>query len=236
MTKEEFLKTIKGKMIVSCQAVKGEPLYVEEKSIMYLMARAAKEAGAECIRTSSIRDVIAIKEETSLPVIGLIKKQYEGFDSYITTTMKEVDELVEAKADVIAMDCCFSKRGDGKDISTFMKEVRTKYPKQILMADISTFEEAKNAQEIGFDLVSTTMSGYSKHTANKDKSRPDFELLEKCVKELSIPTVCEGRIHTPEEAKEAFRRGAYAIVVGGAITRPLEIAQRFYAALKNNNG
>ena len=92
MTKEEFLKTIKGKMIISCQAVKGEPLYVEEKSIMYLMARAAKQAGAECIRTSSVRDVIAIKEETGLPVIGLIKRQYEGFDSYITTTMREVDE------------------------------------------------------------------------------------------------------------------------------------------------
>ena len=132
MTKEEFLKTIKGKMIISCQAVKGEPLYVEEKSIMYLMARAAKQAGAECIRTSSVRDVIAIKKETGLPVIGLIKRQYEGFDSYITTTMREVDELVEAKSDVIAIDCCFSKRGDGKDISTFMKEVRAKYPNQIL--------------------------------------------------------------------------------------------------------
>lgn len=231
MTKEEFLKTIKGKMIISCQAVKGEPLYVEEKSIMYLMARAAKQAGAECIRTSSVRDVIAIKKETGLPVIGLIKRQYEGFDSYITTTMREVDELVEAKSDVIAIDCCFSKRGDGKDISTFMNEVRAKYPNQILMADISTFEEAKNAQDIGFDIVSTTMSGYSKHTADKDKTKPDYELLEKCVKELSIPTVCEGRIHTPEEAVEAFKRGAYAIVVGGAITRPLEIAQRFYAAL-----
>ena len=196
MTKEEFLKTIKGKMIISCQAVKGEPLYVEEKSIMYLMARAAKQAGAECIRTSSVRDVIAIKKETGLPVIGLIKRQYEGFDSYITTTMREVDELVEAKSDVI-----------------------------------STFEEAKNAQDIGFDIVSTTMSGYSKHTADKDKTKPDYELLEKCIKELSIPTVCEGRIHTPEEAVEAFKRGAYAIVVGGAITRPLEIAQRFYAAL-----
>ena len=110
MKKEEFLNTIKGKLIVSCQALEGEPLYVEEKSIMYLMARAAKKAGAECIRTNSVRDVIAIKEETGLPVIGLIKKQYEGFDSYITPTMKEVDELVEAGSDCIAIDCCFSKR------------------------------------------------------------------------------------------------------------------------------
>jgi len=228
MTKEEFLKTIKGKLIVSCQAVEGEPLYVEEKSIMYLMARAAKRAGAKCIRTSSIRDVVAIKEETGLPVIGLIKKQYEGFDTYITTTMKEVDELVEVNSDCIAIDCCFSKRGDGKDISTFMKEVRAKYPSQILMADISTFEEAKNAQDIGFDIVSTTMSGYSKHTADKDKTKPDFELLEKCIKELDVPVVCEGRVHTPLTAKESLDKGAFAVVVGGAITRPLEIANRFY--------
>lgn len=231
MNKQELLETIKGKLIVSCQAVKGEPLYVEEKSIMYLMARAAKLAGTPCIRTSSIRDVIAIKEETGLPVIGLIKIQYDGFDSYITPTMKEVDELVEAKSDVIAIDCTFSKRGDGKDISTFMKEVRAKYPNEILMADISTFEEAKNAQDLGFDIVSTTMSGYTKHTADKDKTKPDFELLEKCVKELNVPVIMEGKVHTPERAVEALKRGAYAVVVGGAITRPLEIAQRFIKAV-----
>jgi len=236
MNKDEFLNHIKGKLIVSCQAVKGEPLYVEEKSIMYLMARAAKMAGCECIRTSSIRDVIAIKEETGLPIIGLIKKQYEGFDSYITTTMKEVDELVEAKADCIAIDCCFSKRGDGKDISDFMKEVRAKYPKQILMADISTYEEALNAQTLGFDIVSTTMSGYSPHTMNKDKTKPDFVLLEECVANLNVPVICEGKIHTPEAAVEALSKGAYAVVVGGTITRPLEIAQRFIKAVEQYRG
>ena len=234
MKKEEFLKTIKGKLIVSCQAVEGEPLYVEEKSIMYLMARAAKKAGAECIRTSSVRDVVAIKEETGLPVIGLIKIQYEGFDSYITPTMKEVDELVEVGTDCIAIDCSFSKRGDGKTINDFMKEVREKYPDQILMADISTFEEGINAQELGFDILSTTMSGYTKHTeANKTKD-PDFALLEHLVKEAKIPVVCEGRVHTPSQALEALQKGAYAVVVGGAITRPYEIALRFYEEVKKH--
>ena len=113
MKKEEFFEQIKGKVIVSCQAVPGEPLYVEEKSIMYLMARAAKQAGTPAIRTSSIRDVIAIKEETGLPVIGLVKVQYEGFESYITPTMKEVDDLVAAGSDVIALDCTEQKRWDG---------------------------------------------------------------------------------------------------------------------------
>lgn len=123
MDKREFFERIKGQMIVSCQAVPGEPLYVEEKSVMYLMARAAKMAGTPAIRTGSVRDVVAIKEETGLPVIGLIKIQYPGFESYITPTMKEVDELCEAGSDVIALDCTFSRRGDGRDVSDFIREV-----------------------------------------------------------------------------------------------------------------
>lgn len=110
MTKQEIFDSIKGKVIVSCQAVPGEPLYVEEKSIMYLMARAAKRAGTPMIRTSSIRDVVAIKEETGLPVIGLIKINYPGFESFITPTMKEVDELAEVGSDIIALDCTDMKQ------------------------------------------------------------------------------------------------------------------------------
>jgi len=104
------------------------------------------------------------------------------------------------------------------------------------MADISTFEEAKNAEAIGFDVVSTTMAGYSKHTENIDKSKPDFDLLDLCVKNLHIPVVCEGRVSTPELAVEALKHGAFAVVVGGAITRPLEIAKRFIGAVEKYNG
>ena len=111
MTKKEILDAIHGKMIISCQAVEGEPLYVEEKSIMYLMARAAKQAGTPAIRTSSIRDVIAIKEETGLPVIGLVKIQYPGYEGYITPTMKEVDDLVAAGSDVVARTALFVNVG-----------------------------------------------------------------------------------------------------------------------------
>ena len=120
MTKKELLDAIHGQMIISCQAVKGEPLYVEEKSIMYLMARAAKQAGTPAIRTSSIRDVIAIKEETGLPVIGLVKIQYPGYEGYITPTMKEVDDLVAAGSDVVALDCTLRKRGDGTTVNEFI--------------------------------------------------------------------------------------------------------------------
>lgn len=230
MKKEALFEQIKGKIIVSCQAVPGEPLYVEEKSIMYLMARAAKQAGTPAIRTSSIRDVIAIKEETGLPVIGLIKIKYEGFESYITPTMKEVDELVAAGSDVIAFDCTTQKRGDGKTIDEFIVEVRKKYPDAILMADISTYEEGINAWKLGVDMVGTTMSGYTAHSPKTDG--PDYELVKRLSSEVDIPVIGEGRVHSPEQAVEMLNAGAFAVVVGGAITRPLEIAQRFIKAVE----
>ncbi|MDE7208028.1 MAG: N-acetylmannosamine-6-phosphate 2-epimerase [Lachnospiraceae bacterium] len=231
MKKEALLEQMKGKVIVSCQAVPGEPLYVEEKSIMYLMARAAKQAGTPVIRTSSIRDVVAIKEETGLPVIGLIKVQYDGFESYITPTMKEVDALVEAGSDVIAIDCTNQKRGDGKSISEFITEVRSKYPDEILMADISTYEEGVNAWKLGMDLVGTTMSGYTPYSPKLDG--PDYELVKKLSSTVDIPVIGEGRVHSPQQAVEMLNAGAFAVVVGGAITRPLEIAQRFIKAVES---
>ena len=230
MKKEALFEQMKGKVIVSCQAVPGEPLYVEEKSIMYLMARAAKQAGTPVIRTSSIRDVTAIKEETGLPVIGLIKVQYDGFESYITPTMKEVDALVEAGSDVIALDCTNQKRGDGKSISEFITEVRRKYPDEILMANISTYEEGVNAWKLGVDIVCTTMSGYTPYSPKLDG--PDYELVKKLSSTVDIPVIGEGRVHSPEQAVEMLNAGAFAVVVGGAITRPLEIAQRFIKAVE----
>lgn len=227
---KELTEKIKGELIVSCQALPGEPLYVEEKSIMYLMARAAKQAGAKCIRTSGIRDVIAIKEETGLPVIGLIKIQYDGYESYITPTMREIDELVEAGTDIVALDCTLRKRGDEITINEFIKQIKEKYPAVILMADISTFEEGVNAYQCGVDFVGTTMSGYTEFT--KDLDGPNFELVQRLVKELPIPVIAEGKIHAPEEAKKMLQLGAHAVVVGGAITRPLEITERFINALK----
>lgn len=234
MTKKELLDAIHGRMIVSCQAVKGEPLYVEEKSVMYLMARAAKQAGATMIRTSGVRDVVAIKEETGLPVIGLIKIQYEGYDAYITPTMKEVDELVEAGADIVALDCTIRKRGDGTTINEFITQIKEKYPDLMLMADVSNYEEGVNAWKCGVDIVGTTMSGYTPYTEAKDE--PDYELMSHLAADLDIPVIGEGKIHSPEEAVKALSTGVWAIVVGGAITRPLEIAQRFMKAIAKAKG
>jgi N-acylglucosamine-6-phosphate 2-epimerase len=229
MTKQEIFDALKGNLIVSCQALPGEPLYVEEKSIMYLMARAAKQAGACAIRTNSTRDVIAIKKETGLPVIGLIKKKYEGYENYISPTMSEIDQLVGAGADIVAADFTFVKRGDGLTAGEYLKAIKEKYPDIILMADISTYEEGVNAWECGADLVGTTMSGYTAFSPHQEG--PDYELVQRLSEKLPIPVIGEGRIHTPEQAVQTLDCGAHAVVVGGAITRPLEIAQRFISKI-----
>ena len=197
---------------------------------MPFFANAAKQAGSKCIRTSSIRDVIAIKEATGLPVIGLVKRVVEGYASYITPTMKEIDGLVEADADIVALDCTMRTRGDGSTINEFIAQIREKYPDIVLMADISTVEEGVNAAKCGVQLVGTTLSGYTDYSPQTDS--PDFELVEKLVSSLSIPVIAEGKIHSPEQAKKMLSLGAHAVVVGGAITRPLEIAQRFYNGIK----
>ena len=230
MTKQELFHSIRGRLIVSCQALPGEPLYVEEKSIMYLMARAAKQAGAAAIRTNSVRDVIAIKEETKLPVIGLIKIQYDGYESYITPTMKEVDELTKAEADMIALDCTMRKRGDGLTINEYIAAIKQKYPECLLMADISTYEEGVNAWQAGVDCVGTTMSGYTAYSPNLEG--PDFDLVSRLSKEVSVPVIAEGKVHKPEDAVKLLKTGAHAVVVGGAITRPFEIAARFIQAVE----
>lgn len=225
----EILDAIHHSIVVSCQALPGEPLYCEEMSLMPFMAEAARQAGAKCIRTSSVRDVVAIKEKTGLPVIGLIKRKYEGFDSYITTTMQEIDELVAVETDIVALDCTALKRGDGLTINQFIERIKNKYPDIALMADISTLEEGINAWNCGVDIVSTTMSGYTPFS--RQMEGPDFELAEALVKKVTIPVIAEGKIHSPQQAKEMLSTGVHAIVVGGAITRPLEIATRFYQGI-----
>lgn len=231
MTKEELFRLMKGTVIVSCQATPGEPLYDPDFSMMYLMARAAKQAGAKMIRTSSVRDIVEIKEETGLPVIGLIKREYPGYMGRITMTMREVDECMNALSDIVSIDCTDCPRGDGKTPTDFLKEVKAKYPNIIIMADCATFDEAVRAYEAGADLVGTTMNGYTPQTADQTGD-PNYELVERLVKALPCPVIAEGRVHTPEQAKKMLELGAWAVVVGGAITRPLEIASRFMKAVR----
>ena len=231
MTKEQLFEIMKGQIIVSCQATSGEPLYDPDRSVMPLMARAARQAGAKMIRTSSVRDIVGIKEETGLPVIGLIKREYPGYSGRITMTMREVDECMEALADIVSIDCTDTARGDGLSAPEFLREVKKKYPNIIIMADCATLEEAKAAVQAGADLAGSTMNGYTAATAHCT-GEPNYELVEQMVKELPCPVIAEGRVHTPEQARKMLDLGAWAVVVGGAITRPLEIAQRFMAVVQ----
>ena len=227
MTNKEILEQIKGGLIVSCQALATEPLY--DSYIMSKMAWAAYLGGAVGIRANTVVDIKAIKEKVDLPLIGIIKQEYEGSDVYITPTMKEVDALVEAGCEIIAVDATNRLRPNGVTFEEFFKEVRAKYPDQLFMADTSCFEEGKLAEELGMDLIGTTMAGYTPYT--KGRTLPDTELIERYVKELHTPVIAEGGIWCPDDLKAVYKAGAFSAVCGTAITRPMDITKRFVKAL-----
>lgn len=218
---KEDLKKIKGKLVVSCQALEDEPLH--SSYIMGRMAYAAFVGGAAGIRANTVQDIKEIKKNVNLPIIGIIKKIYGDCNVYITPTYKEVEELIQEGVDIIAIDGTLRKRPDNKELKVLIKEIKEKYPNQLLMADISSAEEALYAQDIGFDIVGTTLVGYTEYTKGND---PLIE-LEKVIKVVNIPVIAEGNIDTPVKAKKALDLGAFAVVVGGAITRPQQITKKF---------
>ena len=230
MDNYQIINKIKGGLIVSCQALEDEPLY--SSFIMSKMALAAEEGGAVGIRANSVVDIAEIQKSTALPIIGLIKKDYADSEVYITPTEAEVDALVLVGADIIAMDATNRPRPNGESLDAFFKRIKEKYPNKLFMADCSTYEEGIHTSELGFDIVSTTLSGYTKET--KGRLLPDFDMLKKLVDSLDIPVIAEGGIWEPAQLKQAFDLGCHSAVVGSAITRPRDITRHFIAAIKEN--
>jgi N-acylglucosamine-6-phosphate 2-epimerase len=222
-----FFEQIKGKLIVSCQALEEEPLH--SSFIMGKMAYAAMLGGASGIRANSVEDIREIKATVNLPIIGIIKKVYEGSDVFITPTIEEIDLLYKEGVDIIALDATRRIRPDGKTINEVFPLIKEKYKDQLFMADCSTYEEAQTAYQLGFDCVGTTLSGYTEYT--KGIKLPDVGLIDRLVRELPIPIIAEGGIWTPEDLKCAFDLGVHTAVVGTAITRPMEITKRFISAI-----
>jgi len=226
--KDSIFELIKNKLIVSCQALPDEPLH--SSFIMGKMAYAASLGGAGGIRANGIEDIREIKNTVNLPIIGIIKSDYADCDVFITPTEREIDLLYLEGVDIIALDATNRIRPDGKTIGEIFPKMRKKYKDQIFMADCSTYEEAKEAYEMGFDCLGTTLSGYTAYTLGR--KLPDLKLIDSLVKDFDIPIIAEGGIWTVEDIKNVFRLGVHTAVVGSAITRPMEITKRFISAIK----
>lgn len=215
-------------LIVSCQAVQGETLY--GYGIMNLMAKCAKDGGAVGIRANYVDDILSIKKEVDLPIIGIIKAVYEGSDVYITPTLKEVKDLIGTGCEVIALDCTKRARPNGEILKDLVKYIRENAPSVEIMADTADFDDALTADELGFDYIGSTMRGYTSYT--KGVSLPDYDFITKLVKEFpNCKIIAEGGIWEADQLKKVCECGVYSVVIGTAITRPTDITKRFVGAM-----
>lgn len=232
-----LLDKLKGQIIVSVQASEGEPLNRPE--ILEALALSVLDGGAVALRmANTVKDDSIGYFKTrhpEVPVIGLTKPVHIPKDAYkhvyITPIKTDIDVLIASGADIIAMDATLRKRPGGETLSDLVNHCRKTSPGTLLMADVATLSEGLAAEQLGFDLISTTLSGYTAETKDNATEKPDFALLTELVEKTKIPIVMEGRIWEPDEVKQAFDLGAYAVVIGSAITRPHYITKRFCKAL-----
>lgn len=220
-----MMECLKNKVIVSCQAMPGEPLYDEQ--CLLAMMKSVINGGAEVLRVAGARDVRNAKS-LGVMVIGLTKPEKLPVNwkeiVYITPTCVEVSELIDAGADIIAFDGTSRPRPDGETLKNIIDTVHK--AGKLAMADISTLDEAINCYNLGVDIISTTLSGYTQNSLS-DSNEPDFELLQSIYQRVNVPIILEGRIWEPAQVNKAFELGAFSVVIGSAITRPQLITKRF---------
>lgn len=228
--KEVNLKKIKNNLIVSCQAVDNEPL--NNVIAITLMAKACIEGGARVLRLSQYEHIKSIKNiSNDIPIIGLIKKHYDNSEIFITPTIKEIDELLELNVDCIAMDATLRKRPN-ESLEEIVNYCRNKKPNVLLMADCSNIDDVINAEKIGFDLIGTTLRGYTNETKGTSNIENNYAFIKECLSKVKKPIIAEGGIWEPYQVNELLKLGCFAVVVGSAITRPLEITKRFLNEIK----
>lgn len=221
------LVRIKRGLIVSCQALEHEPLHGEE--YMALMALAAKQGGAHGIRANSPKDIAEIKKHVDLPVIGLYKYRYPHHRPYITPSFREAQLVSEAGAEIIAIDATCNSH-PVEPVQVLIERIHSELGRLVL-ADVSTIAEARNAASWGADLVAPTLRGYTAET--QGVLVPEFEFFRDLVSAVDCPVIAEGNVRTPEKARKFLDIGAFAVVVGTAITRPQEITRWFAEALES---
>ncbi len=222
---ESIVERLRGGLVVSCQAEEGSPFFQPES--MARFAKAAEMGGAVGIRAKE-PDIRAIREMCTLPIIGIDKVYRDGFEVYITPRFEDAQRIAEAGADIIALDSTPRPRPSGETMEGLVQRIKAEL-KLPVMADIATLEEAIAAEKAGSDMVATTLSGYTAYSPKR--TTPDFDLLSAVVRAVNVPVIAEGHIQTPTEAQKCFALGAHAIVIGSAITRPAELAQRFVRAI-----
>lgn len=226
MSVHPLIKSLKASLIVSVQAYPGEPLRTPET--MAQTSRACELGGAAAIRCQGISDIAAIKGRVEVPVIGLWKDGHEGV--YITPTLRHARACVAAGADIVAIDATDRHRPDGKLLEDTVCPLQEEGV--LLMADCMTIEDIRHAYDLGFDLVSTTLSHNKPAIETSLNEGPDLPLLRQAVEEFpDLPIICEGHVHTPQDARAALDAGAWAVVVGTAITHPTSVTSWFKAAL-----
>lgn len=219
------LDRLRGRLIVSCQAYPGEPL--RDPQVMTRMAQAAVAGGAAGIRAQGLEDIRHIVDATDVPVTGLWK---DGDDPvFITPTLEHAIAVAEAGAHIVALDGTRRPRPDDRTLAETITELR-RHTDALVMADCGSLADALAAEDAGADLIGTTLAGYSGERARTQG--PDVELIDQLVARCERPVIVEGRVHTPEQAADAMSRGAFAVVVGTAITHPTTITGWFHAAIR----
>lgn len=220
----------RGGLIVSCQAPANSPLARPE--IIAAFAETAEQNGAVGVRIDSPEHICAVKKAVAIPVLGIYKIISGDSEVYITPTFDAARKISDAGADIIAVDATLRPRPRGEKLEDLVRKIRAEL-KKTLTADVATVEEGINAAEkLGFDAVFTTLSGYTNET--KHIVAPDFDLIEKLAARVSVPVICEGRLSSAADVKRAFDCGAFAVVVGGAITGIEQLVQNFVSATPSN--